>query len=667
MEPRVPITIDGIATEGGPEETILSVARGLGIAIPTLCYLDGKEHLESCAICMVEVEGQRNVLPSCASKITPGMVVRTDTPALRESRKLTLELLLSDHLGDCVAPCELACPADIDIPEFLRLIRDGRYKESLAVIKQSIAFPGVLGRVCPRFCEGVCRRAELDEPIAICSLKRFPADVDNQAEDPLREVKKRSTGKRVIIIGAGVVGLTAAYYLLQDGHDCLVYESRERLGGALRNIVPEFRLPSEVVDTEAQRIVDLGAKIECGKALGRDFTLESTRTQADAVLLATGASRENLPKFPGSELAGSSLTLLQQLAVGNAPKVHGRVLVYGPGATALDACRALLRLGAEEATLVITPPVTARFFFTPQIGDALAEGVQIVDETEMQRVEQLPDGRLRCHLAKAGEETVVEVTAVYLSGHVETDLEWLQGLGLKTTKQGVQVDRRTYATSMEGVFAAGNIAQAGRYAVHGSAAGRLVARSISRFLDGNRAPDKEPIHVRMHQLTDAEQDLLFAPFASASRASYLRLDPMKAVKEFEEVIPGLSEDVARSEAGRCLNCDCAKKNDCQLRILSTQFDANPKAFGGERPPFEIDLTHGEVIFESGKCIRCGRCISIAEEHKVPLGLTYIGRGFRVKVGVPLNESLEAGLAEIALECAEACPTAALSRRRGGVR
>lgn len=662
MKEIVEVTIDGIHTQASSRETILTVARRLGIIIPTLCYLEGKSGLESCGLCMVEVEGRKDVIPACASRVQAGMVVHTNTEHLRKGRRLALELLLSDHLGDCLAPCEVACPASIDIPEFIRQIRHGDNLQAERVIREAIAFPGVLGRVCPRFCEGVCRRGDYDEPISICSLKRFPADAVRD-KHLLMPVRKPTTGKRVSIVGSGIVGLTAAYYLLLEGHACTVYESDSRLGGAIRNVIPQFRLPSEVVEEEISLLTGLGLEVQINQTLGKDFTLEDLRSRSDAVLLAIGAMVENLPECPGSEHGRSCSAFLQEVSHGQPPAVSGSVLVFGSGATALDASRTLLRLGAEQVTLAMSPSLKTRLFFSPFVSFGLEEGIQILDETTLTSIEQHKGGSLRCGLQRGGEETWLEVSAVYLSGPMEPDLALLESQGLKTSRHGVQVDRHHLTTNLPGVFAAGSIAQSGRYAVHGSASGKQAAHLINRFLKGESTLEHEPINVRMHHVTDEEKAIFWGDRTHAGRVEDPTIAGPTRRNSFSEVVSGLDPQAALQEAKRCLQCDCAKKKTCSLRNLSTELEASPKAFRGARPPLEIDATHEQVVYEAGKCIKCGRCIAIAEEHSEHLGLSYIGRGFQVKVGVPLNQTLLEGLREAALECADLCPTGALSRKR----
>ncbi len=663
MSETIQVIIDGAVFEARPGDTILAAAETLGIEIPTLCYMKGKTGLESCGVCMVEVEGRANLIPACSSRVIPGMVIRTHTERVLQSRKLALELLLSDHLGDCVAPCELACPAAIDIPGFLRAIRDDDLRKALAIIKQSIAFPGVLGRICPKFCERVCRRGQMDEPISICTLKRTPADWDDASDEHYQPEKAAPTGKRVAIAGAGIVGLTAAYYLLQQGHDCTIYEAAARPGGALQNILPSFRLPREVMQSEIQRIVELGAHIHCEKVLGRDFSLEDLRRDYDAVLLATGAYRESLPSFTGSNNAGSCLDLLRRVAQGEQLHVSGNALVSGSGPMALDACRTLLRLGATKATLALNLTLGANLFFRPQVQDALAEGIEILEQSEPLSILRRDDGSYECHIKQSGREIEIRAGSVFLAGTLENNREFLTSMGLKTTDAGVEVDRIIGATNQPGVFAAGNIVRPGRYAVHASAAGRQAAYAISHFLAGKEYAPKRPINVRMNPLSDADKILLFEGYPAISRQKNPRITHGTSADPFAELEEGLTDDDARREAGRCLNCDCARKYDCGLRNLSTEYEARPQVFAGERPAFEREKTHPAILYESGKCIKCGRCIAVAEEKQAALGLTFIGRGFHVKVGVPMNETLEHGLGETAFECARVCPTGALAPRR----
>lgn len=662
MPDMVSLIIDGIPVQVASGETILQAAEKSGIQIPTLCFMEGLADLESCGVCVVEVEGNPNLLPSCVSRCLPDMKIRTDSEKVRKARKLALELLLSDHLGDCQAPCELACPAEIDIPEFIRQIRYNHPDKALRVILEKIAFPGVLGRICPKFCEGVCRRGEYDEPVSICSLKRFPADIVPQDIKQQQHSAVVRSGKKVAILGSGVVGLTAAYYLTLAGHECIVFEAAPRPGGAMRNIIPEFRLPAQVIDDEIADIQSLGVKIHCNQALGKDVFLDDLRNEYDAILLAIGANGEKHPTFSGSDLGQSCFNFLEQVAYGACTSVEKNVVIIGSGPTSLDSARTCLRLGAEEVTMIIASSQRTHFFFTPQLQYALEEGVKIHYDSEILSTAIGANRQISCEVNTSGDRWVITADQIFLSGHVEADVQLLEKLGFKTLRGGVQIDKKTLQTNIPGVFAAGNIAQSGRYAVHGSASGRIVAESIHRYLTGI-PPQPEWINVRMQHLTEDEKDLLGKDRHDISRLMDLILSPEFRSHNFEEFNQGLTTDAAIKEAARCLNCDCASKRECSLRIQSTLCDANPRAFRGDRPAFEKDDSHPDIVYESGKCIKCGRCIAIAEQHREKYGLTYIGRGFSVKVQTPIMGKIAEGLSLVAIDCAKACPTGALSRKR----
>jgi len=655
------VTIDGIATDADPQETVLCVARRLGIAIPTMCYLEGMKPLESCGICVVEVEGRSNLLYACATRVADGMNVHTNTPRVREARKLALELLLSDHRGDCLAPCELACPAHIDIPEFIDRIAAGQHRDALAIIKEVVAFPGVLGRICPRFCELACRRGQVDEAVSICALKRFPADHDLQEAVPYLPAKQPPSGKRVAIVGAGITGLTAAYHLLREGHDCTIYDSAARPGGAMRNIIGEYRLPRPALEAEIEIVRLLGARFQMRQTLGRDLLLHDLLREHGAVLLAIGATREKQAEFPGVEHARPALDFLRAVSDGERPVTGRDVVVLGSGLAAFDTARTLLRLGAAKVTLLMDSGTSSTTFFI-QKDDAVSEGVKIQTSCEPIRMEQGWDGTLRLVIRQGGKEIICEADMVFHAAQLEPDFELIWSLGLDATDRGIRVNPKTFETSVPGVFAAGSAVKAGAPAVQCSASASLAARAISRFLRGARITEPRPPEVRV-QNTGRDVEELLRGVASAPRLQTRRRRPDDARAGFEEADEGFSEEQAIAEASRCLQCACAKKRNCRLQALATEYQADATRFAGVRRPFERDDTHPDIVYEPAKCIRCGRCLVIAEEAGEPLGLTYIGRGFQVKVAVPFNEPLREGLRRAAIHCADACPTGALARKR----
>ena len=207
------LTIDGREVRAPAGATILEAAGRAGIAIPTMCFLEGRPPQTSCMVCVVKIEGRAHLAPACATRIEEGMAVANDTDEVREARRTAIELLLSDHVGDCVAPCHGLCPAQMEIPLMLAQIAAGNLRGAIATIKRDIALPAVLGRICPAPCEKGCRRGTRDAPVAICLLKRHAADVDLASETPYLPERRAATGKHVAVVGAGPS--TPAKYLFR--------------------------------------------------------------------------------------------------------------------------------------------------------------------------------------------------------------------------------------------------------------------------------------------------------------------------------------------------------------------------------------------------------------------------------------------------------------------
>ena len=212
--------------------TILAAARKIGIEIPAMCFNEEAGSFASCMVCIVKETISGKFLPSCSALVEEGMKIITDDPEVREARRMALELLLSDHLGDCQAPCQITCPAHMNIPLMNRLLMEGKTNEALQVVVQDIPFPAVLGRICPAPCEGACRRKSVDEPVSICLLKRFTGDHGIYPE--VSKELKMIPEKKIAIIGAGPAGLSAAYYLSQSGYFCEIFDKNELPGGMLR-------------------------------------------------------------------------------------------------------------------------------------------------------------------------------------------------------------------------------------------------------------------------------------------------------------------------------------------------------------------------------------------------------------------------------------------------
>jgi NADPH-dependent glutamate synthase beta subunit-like oxidoreductase len=286
--------------------TLLEAARQLGIDVPALCYVDGLRPSTSCMICVMKVvrrhEGDLantgRLVPSCATVAEEGMRVESETDAVRRVRKTTLELLLSDHAGECRAPCQFACPFDTDLPRMIRQIAAGRIADAIATLRTDVPLAAALARVAPEPSEAGCRRCAIDAAVSIGLLKRYVADLDRASATPHVPPRQADSGKCVAIVGAGPAGLSAAYFLLQMGHACTVFDARERPGGSLRGVPPE-QLPPEVLAAEIGLIEKLGARFEPNATIGQRRAdvaaeprtgrrLEDLRGDFDAVLVAVG-------------------------------------------------------------------------------------------------------------------------------------------------------------------------------------------------------------------------------------------------------------------------------------------------------------------------------------------------------------------------------------------
>jgi formate dehydrogenase major subunit len=376
---KISFTLNGEKVKAEAGSTILEAAGQNGVEIPTLCHDPRLKPFGACRICLVEVEEARGPVTACTMPVTEGMVVRTKTDDLIQLRRMNLELLLSEHYGDCVAPCKLACPAGIDIQGYIGLIANGQYTEALKLIKKSNPLPLVCGRVCPRFCEAKCRRNLVDEPLAINALKRFVADYDQNNGGPYIPEVKPASGHRVAIAGGGPAGLSAAYYLALEGHEVDIFEANPQLGGMLRYGIPEYRLPKAVLDKEIAAITGICHRVEVNASLGKDFTVDSLKNDGyEAIFIALGAWASQSLRVEGEDLPGvlSGIGFLQDAALNKEVRLGKKVAVIGGGNTAIDAARTALRLGAGEVTLVYRRSREEMPANAEEVEQAEEEGVQ---------------------------------------------------------------------------------------------------------------------------------------------------------------------------------------------------------------------------------------------------------------------------------------------------
>ena len=691
---RVRLEIDGRRVSADADQTILDAARGVGIAIPTLCHDRQLEPFASCYVCVVKVKGARGLLPACSTKVAHGMVVETNSLEVRQSRKAALELLLSDHYADCIGPCQLACPAGIDIQGYIALAAIGKYREAIALVKEHNPLPSVCGRVCTRPCEVKgCRRTLLDEPVGIDYIKRYIADLDLAGGDAWRPEPAPVTGKRVAVVGAGPAGLSAAYYLAVRGHDVAIFEAQPEPGGMLRYGIPEYRLPKQVLDLEIAQILGLGATLQTNQVLGRDFTIASLRDDGfDAIFLGIGAWRSSLMRVENENSAGvvAGIDFLRDVGLGQPMALRGTVAVVGGGNTAIDCARTALRLGASTVKLLYRRTRAEMPANGSEIQDAIEEGVEIEFLVAPVRVVPGADGGLRaleCQRMELGapdasgrrspkpvrgsEHEVpcdVVIAAIGQSATIADLLGKVPGLlpagetmGL-TRWQTVEVDPRTFETTVEGVFSGGDVVTGAATAIEAIAAGRKAAYAIDSYVrEGRARPEPEPFLSRKDVFSKVTIDDLRSRESKPRRV--MPLVPVgERVKGFVEVELGYSDDDLHDEATRCLECGCVALFDCDLRRYATEYGVEVSRFLGEARQHQRDLSHPLIELDRNKCILCGRCVRMCADVVGISVFGFVNRGFGTIVAPAMGGSLlDAGCISCGL-CIGTCPTGAIAER-----
>jgi len=675
----VTLTIDGRRVSVEPGTTVLGAAQWLGIRIPTMCHVPGIEPAASCFVCAVQIEGRRTLSPACAMPVSEGMVVTTSSDDVRKARKMALELLLSDHAGECVAPCAARCPAGLDIPGFVYGIATGDHRRAVEVIAERLALPGSLGRICPRLCEEGCRRCDLDQGLAIGALHRYAADRDIETGAPYTPARAPATGKSVAIVGAGPAGLAAAWYLLQKGHVCTLFDAHPRPGGMLRYGIPAYRLPKDTLDAEIDAIRRLGGRFQMDQRWGREFNLAELRRHHDAVFLAIGAQRAQGLRCEGEENALAGLEFLKLVANGNPPSLGRDVVVIGGGNAAMDCARSAVRLGAQNVRILYRRGRQELPCAMDEAEAAEAEGAHIAFLAAPVRLERNGHGLLltcqrmtldepdasgrRRPVAVAGSDFVIECSTVIAAIGQAVERTLAEREGLQVTGWGIAVDERTLATNLPGVFAGGDAVLGADLAVRAVAAGKVAATSIHQYLRGETLTGEPSMTgISMRPIDDMERAAIFRAIERSARVPMPRIPMEQRMDTFDEVERGLPPDDATREARRCLTCGCRKQDSCLVRSLANEYGVDVYRFAGARRRFSQDLSHPEIVYEPGKCISCDACVRIAAAAGETPGLAMIGRGFEVTVAVPFGKPLSAGLRHAAQRCAEACPTGALALR-----
>lgn len=464
------------------------------------------------------------------------------TGALRDKE----ELLRGKKKKEALIPCNYHCPAGIDIPSYVRLIRIGNYKGAMELITQRAPLPEVLGYVCPAPCESVCRRSYIDEPVAIRTLKRFLAD---NYEGGLYEIKKKTEEKKIAIVGSGPAGLTAAFFLRKKGYKVTVFEAQPVPGGMMRLGIPEYRLPREVLQREIDRILKMGIELKVEspvKSLRKLF-----QEGFDAIIVAIGAQKPTIPPIPGIEFDGiyAGIEFLKRVNLGEELKLGDEVVVIGGGSVAIDCGRMALRKGAKNVRLICIEKKNEMPAIKEEIKEAELEGIRIEDRKNVAEI-RFENGlfRLICMevlsfsfdekgklTIKADENSIKTFEAkniIFATGQLPDFPETFE---IKESEKGlIKINPRTMETEIEGIFAAGDAVTGTRSVVEAINSGRKAAENVDRYLGG------DGIFEEIFEFPDRWQ-------FKGKVEGFVDLQRLKKAQ--------IVEEEAIRESKRCLECD----------------------------------------------------------------------------------------------------------------
>ncbi len=500
--------------------------------------------------------------------------------AERDATWQTWRTWLGDRTEDLRAPCQTACPVGTNAGLYVSLVAEGRYAEAFQVASEPNPFPSICGRVCTAPCEAVCRRGEIDAPIAIRDLKRFAGDHASHTPLPAQKSKHYYL-QQVAIVGAGPTGLSAAYYLARRGYRVTVFDAMPVAGGMMAIGIPPYRLPRAELERDIDRITALGVTLRLSTAVGRDVSLDDLRHQFHAVLLAVGAQLSQELGIPGEkELVGviPATTFLKDFNLDSTARLSGTVAVIGGGSTALDAARSALRAGATKVYILYRRTRAEMPAQVDEVRAALAEGIEILElvaplsfagadgalsQIQCQRMtlgEPDEKGRRR-PIPLPGSEFDVPVTTALIAVGEAPDPSFLPpGTGVGVTEWGgLLVNPATLATGEKGVFAAGDVTYGPASVIEAAAHGRKAAKFIHAYLQ----------HIppaRIHEMPDDENEThstlpkdgaVAIDLTPTPRAEMSLRGTRDARTRDIEFASGLTEAQARREASRCLRCDLA--------------------------------------------------------------------------------------------------------------
>ena len=693
MNDSLNILLNGKIVNGKAGETILELARRHEIEIPTLCNDPRLTPYSSCFVCVVEVAGLRGLQPACSTKISEGMKIKTNSDRVRKARKTALDLMVSNHYADCVAPCKETCPAGVDVQGYISLIEKGLYSEAVGLIKEVNPLPAICGRVCVRPCEAACRRNLLQEGtgVGIDYLKRFASDID--LESPNRYVPKvaPSTGKKVAIIGAGPGGLSSAYFLQQKGHQCDIYEASPQPGGWLRYGIPEYRLPNDIIDKEVAAVTELGTQIFYNRKFGDNLHYAELKEKYDSVILTIGSQRGTLIGCEGDDAGNvfSGIDFLRNMEMtGQKYDFSGKtVAVVGGGNTAMDCCRTSVRCGASKVYVIYRRTEKEMPANPIEIHESKLEGVEYLFLTNPKKVNKDKNGDVksitclkmelgapdssgrRRPVPIEGSEYELDVDYILAAIGQKTNVNFLEDVNasansheLKINRWGdIDADRDTLQTGIPSMFAAGDGVSGPATIIEAIAQAKTASLSCHQHLMGEpvKPPKKEFISRRDNFHKQDPKDYV-GRYQKQLRHEMPTLDPGNR-NNFDEVELGYeNEEVALRETQRCLECGCSEIFTCDLKKHCTEYEAVQNKYEGKHREYNVDFSHPYIEIDNNKCILCARCVRICKNVVGAGALGLVERGFDTYVAPSMGNSLTETTCESCGMCISTCPTGAIT-------
>ncbi len=485
--------------------------------------------------------------------------------------KKKMQEIVDDCMGDAPAFCVSTCPVHTDVKGYVDLISKGNYKGAIKLIREKLPYPAIMGRICAHPCEEKCKRGEVEEAMSIAALKRFAAEYDNEKDWDLTVASEKK--ERVAVIGAGPAGGMAAYELRKKGYQVTLFEKLGVVGGMLRVGIPSYRLPRDIIDFEFGILEKLGVEVKLNTEIGKDVSMEDIRKEFDAIFIAIGAHLSVMLPLPGSDLKGvlSGVDFLRNVSLGQLIENLGKkVLVVGGGNVAVDVARSARRLGAEVEMVCLEQKAQMPAHHW-EVEETEEEGILIhngwgpieyagkdvqVSGLKVKECTNVLDkeGRFNPTYNEANTKVIEADTVIMAIGQAADSKKIAEKLGLTVSRGGkFEVNPTTLETNVEGVFAGGDAAGRPLLAIEATAHGLKAAISIDKYFKGEDLTEGRENEGAYETKLEKEVD---SNEVKIKRVQMKMLAPKERIKSFAEVALGFSEDEARNESERCLQCEC---------------------------------------------------------------------------------------------------------------